>query len=86
MEKAAQKTEEIDRENDKLLRVSTVAKRLDCTNRYVYILCDMGRLDSIRLGHKYGIRIFENSLKKLINQEEIANNANSENDNPIKII
>jgi excisionase family DNA binding protein len=58
---------------DKMLPVSTVAKRLSVSRQTIYNLILAGALEAIRTGPAAGIRIFESSLddflKKRKNEE-----------------
>ena len=52
-------------QGEKLLRVSTVADRLDCHRSYVYVLAKKGKLSLVKIGER-GSRITESSLEQYI--------------------
>ena len=52
--------------SERLLRVSSVAKRLDCSVGYIYRLIEEGRLRAIRIGIKKGIRIPESAFREFL--------------------
>ena len=49
----------------RLLFVSTVSKRLNCSKRYVYDLIKNEQLESIRLGPR-GLRVTEDALNEFL--------------------
>jgi excisionase family DNA binding protein len=51
---------------EKLLRVSTVAKRLNVSKQSVYNHIIAGNLSAVRTGPSCGIRIFQSSLNDFI--------------------
>ncbi|MCP4746231.1 MAG: helix-turn-helix domain-containing protein [Desulfobacteraceae bacterium] len=56
---------------DKLICVAKVAKRLDCSRRYVYTLIHNGKLAALRIGEKYGLRVPESSLLNFMKTRRI---------------
>ena len=53
-------------EADKLLRVSSVSKRFDCSISYVYRLIDLGELKAVKIGVKKGLRVFESEVSRFL--------------------
>lgn len=53
---------------DTLLKVSTVAERLDCHRSHVYKLIEEGKLDKVLIASKRGIRVTLSSLERFIEQ------------------
>ena len=49
-------------ETDKLLRVSAVSSRFDCSISYVYRLIDTGELKAVRIGIKKGLRVYSSDV------------------------
>lgn len=58
------------KENQKLLRVDQVAKRLNCHIKTVYDMIHAGRINSVRIGVKKGYRISEIELEKFVVDSE----------------
>ncbi len=54
--------------NEKLLCVASVAKKLDCSRRYVYTLIQDGELKAVRIGNKYGLRVPETALFRFVSR------------------
>ena len=54
----------------RLLFVSTVAKRLNCSKQYVYTLIETGRLKAIRLGPR-GLRVSEDAFLEFVRRSEV---------------
>jgi len=50
---------------EKYITVQTVAERLSCTERYVYMLIQEGRLPAIKLGER-ALRISESDFDKFV--------------------
>lgn len=55
---------------DKLLKVSEVAARLNCTKTYIYTLLREGRLPGFRLSERM-IRLPESGLELFIKSQKI---------------
>ncbi len=56
---------------DKLLRISQVATRLNCSRRHVYNLIDRGRLAAMSIGEKgRGKRVRESDLNRFLEKSE----------------
>ena len=55
----------------RLLFVSTVAQRLNCSKQYVYTLIETGKLKAIRLGPR-GLRVSEDALFEFVKASETA--------------
>ena len=54
-------------QKDKLLRISQVANRMNCTPRQVYYLIESGHIKALAIGmNGKGLRVFESDLKKFI--------------------
>lgn len=54
----------------RLLKISRVMARLDCSRSFVYKLIRRGELRQIPLGDKRGMRVTEKSLQRFIRRRE----------------
>lgn len=55
----------------KMLRVSGVSKRLNCSISYVYRLIEVGELKAVKIGVKKGIRVFESELDRFVQKNDV---------------
>jgi len=56
-------------QKNKLLRISQVANRMNCTSRQVYYLIESGHIKALSIGmNGKGLRVFESVLKKFIKE------------------
>lgn len=56
---------------ERLLDISTAAKRLNCCNANVYNLIRIGRIDAVRVGPRAGLRVTESSLVRFIDEGRV---------------
>jgi excisionase family DNA binding protein len=56
---------------ERLLDVSTAAKRLNCCSANVYNLIKNGNIVAVRVGRRAGLRISESSLLKFIDERRV---------------
>ncbi len=58
-------TNKLEPAKEKYITIQTVAKRLNCTKQYVYILIREGKLQAVKIG-KRALRIAESSFDRFI--------------------
>lgn len=59
-------------QEEKLLRVGTVAERLSCSARQVYKLIEEGKLECVKIGSLRGYRVTLSSLERFIASHRFA--------------
>ena len=56
---------------DKLLRVSMIRDRLNCSPSHVYSLIKTGDLPAVKVGRRKGLRVFSSDVEKYLQESAV---------------